>query len=186
MFNWCESDENMKLYHGTATEFDKIEAKYFRRDSDFGEGFYLTSNFEQAKKWASIKSGGEKKNEIVYCYKVPKSIINGAKIIDFSKTEKDNLNWLRLINYFRNLGLYEFKDENINLEKSLEDIDIIKGPIYDNYAKNKLKLYFSSKISIIELNTLLKMQKSDQWCFKSKFINRINLDNYQEGNILNG
>ena len=43
----------MKLYHGSDVIVDKPKIIAANRPLDFGGGFYLTSNKEQAQKWAS-------------------------------------------------------------------------------------------------------------------------------------
>lgn len=42
----------MILYHGSNTEVKNPQILRSRRLLDFGAGFYLTSDYEQAKKWA--------------------------------------------------------------------------------------------------------------------------------------
>ena len=42
----------MVLYHGSNIEVKKPEIIQSKRLLDFGTGFYLTSDYEQAKKWA--------------------------------------------------------------------------------------------------------------------------------------
>jgi hypothetical protein len=46
--------EKITLYHGSNVEVKKpkLIASNVKRLLDFGAGFYLTSDFEQAKKWA--------------------------------------------------------------------------------------------------------------------------------------
>ena len=42
----------MILYHGSNIEVSKPEILKSKRLLDFGTGFYLTSDLEQARKWA--------------------------------------------------------------------------------------------------------------------------------------
>ena len=42
----------MKLYHGSNTEVKNPVIKKTLRALDFGSGFYLTSDYFQAEKWA--------------------------------------------------------------------------------------------------------------------------------------
>lgn len=41
----------MILYHGSNTEIIQIELDKGRRGKDFGKGFYLSAELEQAEKW---------------------------------------------------------------------------------------------------------------------------------------
>lgn len=43
----------MKLYHGTNIEFDKIDLKKSKPNKDFGQGFYLSADLQQAKELAA-------------------------------------------------------------------------------------------------------------------------------------
>ena len=40
----------MKLYHGSNIEFDKIDLAQSKPNKDFGKGFYLSADYEQAAK----------------------------------------------------------------------------------------------------------------------------------------
>ena len=44
----------MKLYHGSNVVVEKPRLLRSDRRLDFGAGFYLTSSFEQAKRWAVL------------------------------------------------------------------------------------------------------------------------------------
>ena len=45
----------MKLYHGSTVTVKSPNIQKGRKATDFGKGFYTTTNFEQAKKWAILK-----------------------------------------------------------------------------------------------------------------------------------
>ena len=40
-----------KLYHGTKVYFDEPDLKKAKNRKDFGKGFYLTTNYDQAMRW---------------------------------------------------------------------------------------------------------------------------------------
>ena len=46
----------MRLYHGTNKTFDEIDLHKSKPNKDFGQGFYLSPNFEQALNMAKIKT----------------------------------------------------------------------------------------------------------------------------------
>lgn len=46
---------DLKVYHGSYCEVDKPSLDNGRVDADFGIGFYVTSDFAMAEKWASRK-----------------------------------------------------------------------------------------------------------------------------------
>ena len=45
----------MILYHGTNVAFDFIDLQKSKPNKDFGQGFYLSANYEQAMAMAKIK-----------------------------------------------------------------------------------------------------------------------------------
>ena len=45
----------MKLYHGTNMVFDSIDLKKSKPNKDFGQGFYLSDNLEQAQALAQAR-----------------------------------------------------------------------------------------------------------------------------------
>lgn len=50
----------MKLYHGSIYEIEIPQLSRGRKFTDFGKGFYTTTNLRQAKDWAKAKRGREK------------------------------------------------------------------------------------------------------------------------------
>ena len=53
----------MKLYHGSNVTVKNPKIIESDRALDFGTGFYLTTDFEQAKKWAIITTERRKKGK---------------------------------------------------------------------------------------------------------------------------
>ena len=45
----------MKLYHGSTFIVEHPNLKILNHKTDFGVGFYTTTDFNQAKKWSKIK-----------------------------------------------------------------------------------------------------------------------------------
>ena len=43
----------MELYHGSTYDFTEIDLSKARKGKDFGLGYYLTTNKNQAIKWAT-------------------------------------------------------------------------------------------------------------------------------------
>ena len=46
----------MIVYHGSADIVETPDVKHSYRHLDFGMGFYVTSNYEQAERWAKRKA----------------------------------------------------------------------------------------------------------------------------------
>ena len=57
----------MKLYHGSIVEVRKPSLHYGRERTDFGKGFYTTTQPEQAEHWARIKRDRAKASTALTC-----------------------------------------------------------------------------------------------------------------------
>lgn len=145
----------MILYHGSNVEVKEPKIIKSKRLLDFGMGFYLTSDFEQAKKWA-VRTTNRREEGV--------PIISVFRIdeVDFDKLElrvfeAANKEWLRYISMNRT-------------DKSAEDsYDVVVGPVANDQAirtvNNYLKGYFTEDIAI---QLLLPQNLKDQYSFKTE------------------
>lgn len=145
-----------KLYHGTDQEFDVFDFSFAKSFKDFGKGFYLTSNFWQAQKWAQNK-GRMKTKTYIYSYDI--SLIDESKwnILELFQYDKK---WVDFITDSRMMG-----------KESEYDI------IYDRIADNQfteiseiLRSYSNSEINVDKVIERIKWNNdsADQYCFKNE------------------
>ncbi len=145
----------MKLYHGSniAVKIPKIIPPL--RALDFGAGFYLTTDFEQAKKWSILKterSGTGK--PIVSVFEISENDINNLSVLKFDTADKD---WLEFVSINRKNGI-------IN-----NDIDIIIGPVANDNTMPVITLYLRGDYNADEaLRRLLPQKLKDQIVFKNE------------------
>ena len=79
----------MKLYHGSTVTVKSPNIQKGRKATDFGKGFYTTTNFEQAKKWAILKRNREHgKKAVVSVYEVPDNILESFQSFDLMGLQK--------------------------------------------------------------------------------------------------
>lgn len=143
------------LYHGSNIEVKEPKIIQSKRLLDFGTGFYLTSDYEQAKKWA-LRTTNRREEGIptISVFSIEESKFDKLNVLTFSGADK---NWLRYISANRT-------------DKSAKDLyDIVIGPVANDQAirtvNNFLKGYFTEDIAI----QLLKPQKlKDQYVFKTE------------------
>ena len=84
----------MMLYHGSNIEIRDPKLLKIQRSLDFGKGFYTTSSFEQAEKWAKRKADiFDKDVAVVNCYEM-KEDIGTFKIKTFPD---DLIEWIAFI-----------------------------------------------------------------------------------------
>jgi len=79
-------DDSLKLYHGSNIAVDMPKILQSDRRLDFGTGFYLTSSYEQAERWALLttKRRGVGK-QIITCFQTDEEIINSLNVLRFEK-----------------------------------------------------------------------------------------------------
>ena len=145
----------MLLYHGSNVEIRIARLIPSKRFLDFGAGFYLTSDYEQAKKWAVRTSNRRGEGSpTVTVFQVDEKQLNSLRVLSFPSANKD---WLRFISANRTGA----KDET--------DYDLIIGPVANDQAirtvNNYLKGYFPEEVAI---QLLLPQKLKDQYVFKTE------------------
>ena len=120
----------MKIYHGSTVIVENPSLEILNYKTDFGKGFYTTTDIEQAKRWAKIKKKRLEENSKqnlkryinIYEYTENKKL----EILNFSEATEE---WL------------DFVYKNRRSEKLLHDYDIVKGPVADDNLFATLRLY---------------------------------------------
>ena len=123
----------MIVFHGSNLEVKNPRLIPSKRLLDFGAGFYLTSDFEQAKKWA-IRTTNNRGNGFstvsVYSFDMPQ--LESLHLLRFHQADKD---WLRYIAANRTGTI------------QADAYDVVFGPVANDQAirtvNNYLKGYFS-------------------------------------------
>lgn len=167
----------MKLivYHGSNDIIDKPKHDGGRKFSDFGLGFYVTTNIEMAKSWACRKKA---KNSYVNKYMVN---VDGLNSLTFDL----DLNWLLFIAY--NRRVVENEEIKMILKERYKDIDkydIIIGPTADDRMFDTLDLFFNNNITLEHcLQALNSMDLDIQYNIRSskgieaiEFVKHLELD----------
>jgi len=137
----------MKLYHGSNIVVQKPVILENQRLLDFGKGFYVTTNVNQAERWALIKqrrSGGETK-AIVTVYEIDNNLLDCSSFVvrhfPFANEE-----WLDFI--------------VSNRSKDLKHpYDIVKGAVANDTLYATLVLFETGLLSKVETISRLKSHK---------------------------
>lgn len=145
----------MLLYHGSNMEIVEPKIIPSNRALDFGTGFYTTSDYEQAKKWAVITQKRKMEGSaIVNEFEMNESSLNGIKLLKFEKADKE---WLRFVSDCRK----EKRDGN--------EYDLIIGPVADDRTYEVISLYFDGIYDEEEaIKRLLPLKLKDQYTFKNQ------------------
>ncbi|MDR1585460.1 MAG: DUF3990 domain-containing protein [Prevotellaceae bacterium] len=146
----------MKFYHGTLTpSVEHPDLSKCRLSTDFGKGFYTTTSFEQAKKWALLKQKrSHATNAYVSEYEIDDHILQSNKYIIrvFTGATDD---WLQFV---------------INNRKGRpsEFYDLVMGPVANDSLYATLLLYEQGVLSAAAAIEQLKKHKLfDQLSFHS-------------------
>lgn len=152
----------MLLYHGSTEiiEFPKLIKS--DRFLDFGNGFYTTTNLEQAIRWASIKKRRtEADTAYVSVYELDDSVLSdkNLSVLIFREADAD---WLEFITGNRR-GNPQHK------------YDIVKGAVANDTIYQTLLLYEAGAYTVEDTITRLKVHSLfDQIAFHSeKALNKL-------------
>lgn len=145
-----------RLYHGTDCAFDVFDFRYARPFKDFGRGFYLTSSFRQAQKWAQ-KKGEKNARAYIYSYSVAPVDFKEWNILELLKYDTD---WVEFISKSR-------------LEGMETDYDIIYDRMADNQYREiseVLRDYADGKAEPEQVIKKIRLYNDigDQYCFKNE------------------
>ena len=144
----------MRLYHGSNVEVSKPRLMPRVRALDFGRAFYLTSDFEQASRWArtAVLRRGDG-NAVVSIYEFGETAASALRTLRF---EEPNAAWLKYVTRNRT-GLADDTD-----------YDIVAGPVANDNTMPVLNLYFKGAYSEEEAwRRLLPQRLKDQFALKS-------------------
>lgn len=139
----------MIVYHGSTEIIKTPDVSHSKKYLDFGEGFYLTTYEEQAKKWAVRKAMRQEKPAIVNVYEMPDNL-EQYRVLSF---EEENEKWLEFVCACR-------KGEELN-----KDYDMIIGSVANDDVFKTVDMYFRglwNKQKVLEELRYYKM--NDQIC----------------------
>lgn len=133
----------MKLYHGSTVAVKHPNIQKGRNATDFGKGFYTTTNFEQAKKWALLKKNREQGDKaVVSVYEVPDNILDGEFTVHhFAGATKE---WLEFV-------------VNNRKGKTTEVYELVMGPVANDQLYATIRLY---EQGVITANAAIEMLKT--------------------------
>lgn len=136
----------MKVYHGSLHQVRKPEERRGRPDTDFGKGFYVTTNFEQAKRWALKKqklAKGETK-AIVNVYEIDDNLLNNPKY-SIKKFDSPNEEWLSFVVNCRRSNRHKY--------------DIVFGAVANDTIYTTITLYEAKILTAEETVARLKVDE---------------------------
>lgn len=136
----------MKLYHGSNMEVRKPSLLRSRRKTDFGRGFYTTTQKEQAEHWTSIKIDRAKSGRrVVSVFEVSSEILTNPelKIREFHGPDEA---WLNFV---------------VDSRKGVRhNYDLVYGPVANDKVFTVVNLYESGVLDAPAAIAELKAYKT--------------------------
>lgn len=127
----------LKIYHGSTFIVEEPSIEILNYKTDFGKGFYTTTDFEQAKRWTKIKK------ERIEEEKKDKNLKRYINIYEYTENRS-----LKILNFLEATEEWlDFVYENRKSQKLLHSYDIVKGPVADDNLFATLRLYERNYIS---------------------------------------
>ena len=168
--------DGIELYHASYTIVDKIDLSLCVRGKDFGKGFYVTTDFNQAGRFIRTAIGKALKNHIenvdsktgyisVFEYKADKS-----EDINYYEFKTSDIDWLHCVVAHRKSGILESEFEK------WKKYDAIAGKIANDSTNQVLTAYIngfygdigSEEADKTAIKFLLPEKLSDQICFRTE------------------
>ena len=143
----------MIIYHGSTDLVEKPEIRVGESYLDFGIGFYTTTSYKQAERWARIKMRREGKDiGYVATYEFNYEAAKENTII--RKYDKADMEWLLfVVNNRRGVSL-------------AEQVDMHVGPVADDDVYQSIRFFETGVLNAEETVKRLKTEVlQDQWTF---------------------
>ena len=143
----------MIIYHGSTVLVEKPEILAGETFLDFGAGFYTTTSYAQAERWAKIKMRREKKNiGYVATYEFDFEAAKEHTVV--KRFDTADMEWLL------------FVVNNRRGVSSSEPVDMHIGPVADDNVYQSIRFFETGILDAEETVKRLKTEVlQDQWTF---------------------
>lgn len=143
----------MQLYHGSTVLVENPEIRTGAVYLDFGVGFYTTTSFEQAQRWARIKMRREQ-SSTGYVSVYDLDLAAACEDISIQKFDTADMEWLQFV--VRNRRGLPFENA----------LDLHVGPVADDNVYQSIRFFETGIFSAEETVKRLKTEVlHDQWTF---------------------
>ena len=141
----------MKLYHGSTVDIINIDLSKSKPNKDFGKGFYLSDNIQQAYEMAAYKAMQLDMEPVVNIYEFDENILtDNSKDLHIKRFKEYNEEWAKFIFANRN---------NVNSDTPVQDYDIVYGPIANDRVGLQIRNYMEHNIDLQTFLERLKYMK---------------------------
>lgn len=139
----------MKLYHGSNMRVTEPDLKRSKPFKDFGQGFYLSAEEQQAKDQAISKVDQMKAGEpIIYEFIFDESLLTSSEL-KVKVFDDYSVEWAEFV----------LMNRDSKIAQPSHDYDIVYGPIADDGVNYQLRRYWGGVITLPKLIEELKYAK---------------------------
>ena len=138
----------IKLYHGSTVDIKMIDLLKSRPNKDFGRGFYLSADRQQAWRMGEFKALTEGGSPVMNTY-----------LFDEQVLKSDDLRVLIFEGYTREWAEFIFLNRNNKTAIPAHDYDIVYGPIANDRVGVQIGKYEAGDITLDQFLENLKYIK---------------------------
>lgn len=138
----------MKLYHGSTEVIERIDLSRSKPNKDFGKGFYLSDNLQQAKEMAAFKAEQMDASPIITVFEFDEKLLHNG-ILQVKEFDSYCQEWAEFI----------FANRNNPSHNPVHDYDIVVGPIANDRVGIQIRHYMEHDIDLQTFLERLKYMK---------------------------
>ena len=163
--------EGLVLYHGSYALVENIDLNRCAPGKDFGRGFYLTTDYDQARSFVALSARKHKADtgEDIQGGYVSSFKVVSPHMLQFHAFEDADEDWLHFVAANRRSDLFP------HLLPQYRNRDVIAGKIANDQTARTLQLYVSEAFGEpgtdsadrLAIAALMPNRLSDQYCFRT-------------------
>jgi hypothetical protein len=147
----------MRVYHGSLVPVDEVDLSLCRPHGDFGQGFYVTKLYDQARIWAEKLGKRQHSEGFVTEFDFHEYAFDDQRLQTLRFKDYDDA-WLDFVTFNRNKA-----------NKVKHSYDIVEGPVADDQISYRINLYLRGKLPRAQFLEELKFGRpTHQICLCSK------------------
>ena len=136
------------LYHGSTVNIEVIDLQKSRPNKDFGRGFYLSADRQQAWRMGEFKALTEGGEPVMHEYLFDETLLSSKE-----------LRVLTFEGYTKEWADFIFLNRNNKTDKPAHDYDIVYGPIANDRVGVQIGKYEAGDITLEQFLQNLKYMK---------------------------
>lgn len=136
------------LYHGSTVDIEEIDLSKSRPNKDFGRGFYLSADRQQAWRMGEFKAMIEGGEPVMNTFSFDEQLLSAG---DFKVLTFDG--------YTREWADFIFMNRNSKESFPMHDYDIVYGPIANDRVGVQIGKYEAGDITLDQFLENLKYMK---------------------------